>query len=105
MRPVRGGIMGLQLHVRSARLGAVGVVVASCLVAVALPGGGAHAAAVTTPHGVSICPAPAPGHASCLVMRLVGQSTKRASARGAHPAFTVGPAGGYTPATIAAAYR
>ena len=51
------------------------------------------------------CSAPAAGHYSCLAMRLVPSHQGAVGARAiAKPSYTVGPAGGFTPADLASAY-
>jgi hypothetical protein len=90
-----------------------GLLVASVL-------GAAPAPATTPATGselvpVSLCSTPAPGHVACYAQRLVRKPVRRATAgvRSAasrlpgarRPQYTGGPAGGYSPANLASAYR
>ena len=89
------------------------IAVAAALLCAQLP-----ASAVATPSSSvlawverSVCGAPAPGRASCNALQLVQTRVARAQVdrlphhgQRATPAFTRGPAGGYTPAVLASVY-
>ena len=64
------------------------------------------ALATTYVKAVPLCHKPAAKHAQCFAMKRVRVSASTPGARpmNAHPAFATGPAGGYTPADLAAAY-
>jgi hypothetical protein len=87
----------------------------TALAVVAVAPGAASAAGAGTTTTVWVakrsCDAPRPGKAACFAMKLVAQKQKLgqpapagAMARDATPALTDGPAGGYTPASLAKAY-
>ena len=84
------------------------LVSALAIVAFVAPGS-AGAAGTTVWVAKPMCAAAAPGHRSCLGMRLVRERATSAEqsgvrARSARPALADGPAGGYTPAQLAKAY-
>jgi hypothetical protein len=89
------------------------IVVATAALAVVLAGQGMVLASSGVPaskyvKAVPVCKAAKPHHATCDAMRLVTvkPSTPGAhlQARGSHPAYTTGLAGGFTPADLATAY-
>lgn len=83
------------------------LVSALAIVAFVAPGS-AGAAGTTVWVAKPMCAAAAPGHRSCLGMRLVRERATRANQgsvrAGTRPVLSDGPAGGYTPAQLAKGY-
>lgn len=103
------------IHGRGRKLAAAAATATAVAgLAIAAPAASASPTYVTRWVTENTCAVPAAGHSSCFALKLKAVKVRADSAAArtapaarpklAHPGFSVGPAGGYSPATLAKAY-